>query len=940
MLRIILLFLACIGLTHMSLWGQLTENQLDSLEHVIDGSSDLEEKMKIHHQIGVDLFYRDMEKARAHFRDVMSLAHQLDDKEHIAESYTFFGWSFLETSEWDSCQYYINRMINEYDELGREGLKSEAYRIEGVMHSQLGKYGQSIESNKKALEEAKRLEDHSLIASTYNNIAMQFHIQEDHENAKKYYELAIENYLKLEEGDQYLSNILANMSSLETDSTRRLALLDSAIAINLRNRQYQLVGARYIAKSTFYLQKGDAENAYGSAMQAKYYLRNDRTDERFDAHRVLAEALFELGKIDSADYFIDSALIGYEKAFPNLTKVSYELKSKIKERQGDLQGALYYQRQAAVLSDSIYSDKNKELIEEFNSKYDTEEKEKQLVVQQLEIERQQQSQKNLIFGSILALLAVGFVFLVYYNRQRRKKAIAEMALETELKEKAALMELDHMKTQFFTNISHELKTPLTLISGPLDEVVERDGLNESIKSTLVLAQRNSRKLLDLVNEILQLAKLESGQLPINAKPVALDGYLKRLFMSFESFAHTQGVELVYHSNLTGEEVIEIDTDHLERIISNLISNAIKYTPSGGRVSMDLTGQELEDDMMDIQVSVTDTGQGIPSDQLDEIFNRFYQRKETKGQEMGGVGIGLSLASQLTRLLSGELKAESEEGVGSRFALNLKVCKSEIIESPVQEADNYEVNLSDHRNKSLLIVEDNEDMRIYLKGILGGHFKIKMAKDGFDALQILQSESIDLVTSDVMMPKMDGFRLREQMLKMPRLERIPFLFISARSLEEDIMKGFSLGADDYITKPFNAKALLARIENLLNNSEARQRHVLEMGEVEDRSDSILDRFEAIVRRELGNADLKVPDIASELNIGERQLRRITKSETGLSPVGIILEMRLTRARALLESGKFGTVSEVMYQVGINSASYFTKSFSKRFGQSPSEVLIVV
>ena len=930
-----LLLLILVGMVQPC-FSQSDDPELDSLYAALEAANADSVRLTLHYDIGHSLFYRDLARTMTHGHQVIKLGRKLEDEWYIGEGYIMLGWAHLELAQWDSCRSYIRKLIDESERVGNLKLKCEAYRIEGVIHSQRGNQGKSIASNEKALEVSKELGDNDLIAATYNNIAMQFHFQDDTVNALKYYDLATEFYLKTEEGGHRLSNILSNKSNLVRDTSLRIALIDSAIAINLEAKEYDLVGTRLAAKSSLYYDMNMAGQTYRYAKEAYKYLINSTSGDRYDAFRTMAKAYLITEKYDSAIIMADSALAGYEDAaFPDLTNALYKVKAVAHSKLGDYKKAYFFADKSLLLGDSIYSDRNKEMIEEFNARYENEEKEQQLAQQRLKIELDRKNRNFIILGAIALLIGMTMLFLLYYSRQKRKKAMAEMALEVERKEKATLQELDGLKSQFFTNISHELKTPLTLITGPLGEAVENIDSEGQLKDTIKMAERNSKKLLDLVNEILQLAKLESNQLPVRPKPVHLDEFLRRLFTSFDSYAQTQGLQLKIESNLGGEAIV-VDTDHLERIMTNLISNATKYTPSGGVVTLEVGGERI-DDQLSAKITISDTGPGIPEHQIHHIFDRFYQTPEVRGQEKGGVGVGLSLAAQLSELIGGRLSCVSEVGVGSSFTLELTAPLTTIETQQPEDEVVYSANFEALKDKTVLVVEDNLDMQQYLKSLLESNFNVVQALDGYQALKLLQTEHIDLVMSDIMMPKMDGYRLREQMLKIENIKRLPFLFLSARSLEEDIMHGFALGIDDYITKPFNAKSLMARIENLMVNSMERQRHAAQEGVLEERELSQLEHFEALLRENIPNAKAKVADLAVVMGVSERQLRRISKSATGMSPVELMLEMRLLKARNLLESQKFATVAEVMYQVGMESASYFSKKFTRRFGLRPSELI---
>ncbi len=407
--------------------------------------------------------------------------------------------------------------------------------------------------------------------------------------------------------------------------------------------------------------------------------------------------------------------------------------------------------------------------------------------------------------------------------------------------------------------------------------------------------------------------------------------------------------LDYQSNIPENVTAKIDVDKVEKILNNLISNAIKYSPANNKIIFDA---QLSQDQL--TVKVTDFGQGIHFNETEKIFERFYQSSQSNA--VGGIGIGLSLAKEFAELLNGSLTVESELGKGSTFVFNLPV---EITSSQTQEVENItparrkvvENNVSlpedtpvtpqNKEKPNILIVEDNPEMCNYIVEILKDIYHCDIAFDGMEALEKVKSNSYDLITSDIMMPRLDGFQLREKLNENDNLKNIPFILISAKTLPEDKIKGFSLGIDDYVVKPFNKNELIARIDNLLINKKDREQWLQENEPVDESLDTsekqLLSKIEETVINNISNEEFKVAQLASEIGYSQRQLTRILKQYTGMSPVKFILEIRLQKAYKLLQSKSFFTLSEVRFDVGIPSSSYFNRKFKERFGISPSELL---
>ncbi|HFA47832.1 MAG TPA: helix-turn-helix domain-containing protein [Bacteroidetes bacterium] len=740
-------------------------------------------------------------------------------------------------------------------------------------------------------------------------------------------------------------------------------------------------------------------------------------NKALDIHRCsnslggVADIILEIGRLYLVQNMPGKAVAPLNEALllakkiplqPNIRDASAAL-AKAYEQMGDFAKAYPFLQLNLQYKDSTFYEKMTEQIAESNARYQSEQKEKELAQKELEL-AQQKNQRNLILlGSLLALALISGLFLFRNFQQRQKKKEAEMALEVELLETEKLRELDLAKSQFFTNISHDLRTPLTLIISPLEEAIKQ--LKQfNLKPSLQLAHRNSQQLLKLVNEILDLARLESGNLEIEQSEAELLPLLRRIFFSFQSGADLKGVELVFDVNLPEGFLIKLDISKFEKIINNLVSNALKFTPKGGRVA--LAGGLSKDfpsfkNLESLSLTISDTGTGIHPDDLPHVFDRFFQSKKNNGSTTGagGTGIGLALAKQLANLLGGDLTAESTFGKGSTFALTLPVQSSvgslersgnpeltsgpqssvhsgvepENPVAPIQDAlvlnKPVSFNLPNGKQPRILIVEDNADMAEYLKNALSKKYDCTVAPDGEAALKLLSNLSgggrkehyspshknqdrtyppplggpggaFDLITSDVMMPNMDGFSFREKVNKNPAWRQIPFILLTARTLESDKLKGFRLGVDDYITKPFSLTELEARIHNLLTNKAQREEFEKEaptLSEELNADEILLKNAEKLVSEKMDDPQFSVEVLAKKLGYSPRHLSRVFGKLTGLSPVKFILEMRLQKARQLLENGQFRSVAEVRYEIGIESASYFTKKFKERFGKGPKAYL---
>ncbi len=521
-------------------------------------------------------------------------------------------------------------------------------------------------------------------------------------------------------------------------------------------------------------------------------------------------------------------------------------------------------------------------------------------------------------------------------------------------------EIDSIKSRFFTNISHEFRTPLSLILGPINQSLENIPAAEAIEENtevpvkgkhLKVMKRNALRLQNLVDQILELSKLDQGELKLQVAPGDLIQFLRSLVFSFESLTELKHINFQTHFPKKIPNTY-YDRDKLEKIVVNLLSNAIKFTPEHGKVSV-----WIEESGDVVKISISDTGSGMKGDEVDKIFDRFYQTEEHQDQ---GTGIGLALVKELVELYRGQISVDSTEEKGTVFKVILPFKKSnflgdeifnETVEKPIKERDESELvseidSFSNNENPDLslpllLIVEDNPDLRHYIAEQFEKEFKIITAKDGKVGLEIAEAQLPDLIISDIMMPKMTGTELCETLKKDVKTCHIPIILLTAKAGQAAKLKGLKTGADDYLTKPFDGHELLIRSKNLLAQRETLRNKFA--GELKIRPtelflSSVDERFITQVMEEvednLENEYYSVEDLANSVGFSRSQLNRKLKCLTNKSPNQLIREFRLTRAKEMLEQ-KSASVSEVAYSVGYSNLSYFSKSYKETFGELPSE-----
>ena len=546
---------------------------------------------------------------------------------------------------------------------------------------------------------------------------------------------------------------------------------------------------------------------------------------------------------------------------------------------------------------------------------------------------------------VISLLMIGFIALsiyaFYINRKMRQANRKLISLNAEMKEVTA------QKLQFFTNVSHEVRTPLSLILAPLDRLIV--SLRESpYASDLRLIQKNANRLLRVINQILDFRKVEGKQEKLAVREIDLVPFVGEIKSYFDSMASVRAISYTFTSSIK-QCTLWIDPDLLERVFFNLLSNAFKFTPEGGSVRIELTE---EGDRVFIQV--IDTGSGIRPANLPHLFDRFY----TEDRSMG-TGIGLHLVKEYIHMHGGEIHVESEPGQRTTFTVCLRKGKAHFEDSDLMETSvshqAYEASrLDDSETKeilsktypyTILITEDDDEVRCFLERELSLHFKIRTAANGKDALRVLEEEEISLVVSDVMMPEMNGFELCRTIKSQLPFSHIPVILLTALTDERQRIFGITGGADDYIQKPFHTDYVKIKIIHLLQERQKLRERLLEKlrdnklllsepEKVESIDDAFLRKFAEQIEAVYADPEYNVEKLSETLGLSRGHLHRKIKELTGTAPVEFLRTYRLNKATQLLRQNAY-TVSEVAYRTGFSSPAYFSKCFKAVYGVTPTE-----
>ena len=576
------------------------------------------------------------------------------------------------------------------------------------------------------------------------------------------------------------------------------------------------------------------------------------------------------------------------------------------------------------------------------------------------------NQQVVLYGSLFVLLLVAGLLLVVYKALRtknrlnselsRQKAQLEEQRDTLSEQRDQLVQLSHQleeathaKLVFFTNISHDFRTPLTLVADPVEQLLADKTLSGDQHRLLLLVQRNVNILLRLVNQILDFRKYENGKMEYTPVPVDLLQCLENWNESFQAAARKKHIRFSFDHMPDTNYRTQADVEKLERIYFNLLSNAFKFTPENGKVTVRLFALEKEGQPF-FRFTVANTGSLISAEHIRSIFDRFYKID----MHHAGSGIGLALVKAFVEMHGGTIQVESDEKQGTMFTVDLPFCcctsspdtssmGTSGHESPVEllEGEEEEERNYDSSRMSVLVIDDNADIRSYIHGLLSAEYSVIEAANGSEGIRKAMKYVPDLIISDVMMPGIDGIECCRRLKSELQTCHIPVILLTACSLDEQRIQGYDGGADSYISKPFSSQLLLARMHNLIDSHQRLKqffgdRQTLAKEDICDLDKDFVEKFKALIEEKMGDSELNVEDLGREMGLSRVQLYRKIKSLTNYAPNELLRMSRLKRAASLLASSGM-TVAEIAYEVGFTSPSYFTKCYKEQFGESPTEFL---
>ena len=852
-----------------------------------------------------------------------------------------------------------------------------AYGNRGFYYASTGNYQEAIRFRFKSLEIKEDLRDTTGMVSSLQDVGVLYFNTRDLKSAGKFWQQALA--LQILSGDSTFMvrtlNFLGSLAIKEGnfEDGRKYFIQSLELAQKQEDRSKEAFALHYMGHLYYEVDKYDSAIIYYQKSLDIYQSLGKRAstpDLFFSMYRAAYEAEnWDLALVYAKKAMTASEEYGYFRTVMNAKFGLYE----IYKRKGNYEKSLEAYESYNTIYDSINNQENDRALYDLQYKFEYEQKAKIDSIQNvadLELEKAQSRQRKTIANFSLAGLAIAILFaLLIWNRfsvTRKQKAIIEKdkSLLNEANQK--LTSLDHFKTQLFTNISHEIRTPLTIIKGMADQIKQKP--DKWLDQGVSMIHQNSNQLLNLVNQILELRKLESGKLTLNLIHNDIIPFLRYILESFHSLAETKDISLQLQAE-TPSCMMDYDPEKITRIVSNLLANAIKFTPAGGEIQLNIRTFPARENHPHpfLQFVVRDSGPGISTEQLPYIFERFFQANEgpqsAPGSVMhsqGGTGIGLALVRELVHLMNGKIEVESKMGKGTTFTVEIPIesapdtpkaepgtetklspqtSASANTATPLWASKRFEPNQDLPR---ILIIEDNQDVVEYLGACLEDFYQIEIARDGQEGIDKATEWVPDLIISDVMMPKKDGFEVCDTLKKDIRTSHIPVILLTAKADFDSRMTGYTRGADAYLTKPFHQGELLIRIKNLLESRLILQERYRQLSPEEDSEDEAIQIEDAfvkelkeIVEKHLDDETFRTPDLCKAIGLSRSQLHNKIKALTGQSTSYFIRQVRLEKGLELLVNTDL-QIAEIAYSVGFSTPSYFTRNFTEYFGKSPREM----
>ena len=933
--------------------------------------------------IGSVYWYKnDFNKALEYYKESLNDFECLGNDQQIATCVANLGSAYYAMGDFQKSIEYFQRS---YDLLDKEKYPEEAadcFNDIGNIYQEWGNQNKALEYFLKALKSNEKYNNKRGVAVNLENIGNVYFNQSDYLKALDYYTKVNKIYHELNNpADIAFSYIpLGNAHHKLNNIDSSLFLFKKAL------KDFEFLDQKQ-GKATVLKKIGDIlqyQKKYRESVS--YYNQSAQIAREIQDNKSLAGAYSGLGISHyylsdysrALSYLLESANLAYEGKFIYLLQDNYHYLAETYQKLNNKDDQISYLKKYIQTKDSVLTIEKQKQVSELQAKYETEKKDKEIELLNKEKEINKNKllvQKTINYGVITILLILAIGTFLLFRRIKEKHRINKLlsSKNKEIQEKQTkienqntklaqqtekLHELDEIKSRFFTNISHEFRTPLTLIIGPVEQLL-LTVKDKNIKESLNLMLRNAQKLLELINQLLEISKIEKGNVKLKFRYGNIKNEVQYIVEMFSSLASEKKLSLNFKTDSSDFNGY-IDKEKFDKIIMNLLSNSFKHTKKGS-ISIDL---RKSTEPGKIKITVSDTGIGIKKEKLPYIFDRFYQVENNETAETAGTGIGLSFTKELIKLYKGEITAQSEPEEGTRFIINLPVSlnyytedeyelvtdkitspDSTIIDTELTEKQTETSNQEcpDKKPETILVVEDHTDLRKFIASNLSDCYHTIEASNGKEGIDKALEHIPDIIITDIMMPKVNGIELTRTLKNDEKTSHIPIIMLTAKSSSESIIEGLETEADDYLTKPFNIKELQIRISNLVKTRKKLQEKYhrsISINPSEITTTSIDEQFISkllkITEENMANSDFSVEILCDLSGMSRANIHKKLKSLLNQSATEFINSIRLKRAAQLIKQNA-GNISEIAYDVGFSNLSYFSRAFKNHFNITPKEMM---
>ncbi len=898
--------------------------------------------------LGFSYYGIDSAKFNEYAYRALELATKHDDSYRKARANLLIGIGLIYSTEFYRSIAYFETSLEIFKKLEMPAEIRKVYTNLSIVKQKLGESDEAVYYLLESLKIAALEKNEIIKIPIYNNLALVY--RNVGENKKALAQFKIGEKLAEEFNDSTnLITIKSNMAGqyfLLKEYDSALSVIDVVLPLIKKAGDLNAEADICVALTLIYKDLGKYKQALTQSERAL------DLNKKIKDKSGISVALNNLGTVHdllgnnvvAEEYLIRNLELVKDSKMANNHLTALEALEHHYKSMGDFKKAHEFQEKYLVLKDSMLAREKILQIAALEAKYENQKKEETIAGLQKDQRISQLNKRFLILALIVALVMGGFIGYVQYERVRKKNEQykAEQLVNMQLQES------NEMKNRFFTNISHELRTPLTLIQGPLETFLnsKQPKIDED---EIKLMYRNSKRLQQLVNQILEISRIESGLVSLNFTRLPVLKLIRQASEIFIGNASQKDIDFKIKIE-DDNDLVYVDEDKLIKIVTNLLSNAIKYNKKEGQIviSAHLEGENF------LELEVSDSGVGIDQEDLKHIFDRFYMAKH---QHNDSSGIGLSLVKELVSLYEGIITVKSVKNQGTAFKIklpvNINLIKSvdyNILEIPgsdhsqVQEDDMAMTEKKCDQARKILIVEDNQDIRSYLRKNLTEKYQVLEAENGYEGLETALAEVPDLIITDIMMPVMDGIVLSEKLKSHQSTDHIPIIMLTAKGEADSRMKGLETGADDYIAKPFNTQELLTRVSNLIRQREMLKQKfskLITIGwdntNVKSKDEVFMCKALETIEKHYAEHDFTTESFQKEMAMSRMQLHRKLKALTDLSASEFIRSIRLKKAHQLIEKD-YGNINEIAYEVGFSDPSYFSKCFRGYYGYSPSQLTL--